>query len=310
MIDSRNHRQLDSGLFRAFHAAALELNFTAAAQKIHMTQSGLSQQVAKLEEQVGTPLFERINKRVHLTRAGELLLQFVEAQKDHTEQFLEQISKESRALDGLVRYAMPHSCLFTPHFPLLLQKRNAGFAGVTLKIDLCSNDEIFDKLLNRQIDFGFVTRESQNPAFAHQVFAREEYVLVGSKPIRFDSKEIPEIPFVDYPGMAVLFDIWRRHHFPSNRKLTFESLKIEGSINSLHAAITMISEGLGYTVMPKHCADLAAADLAQLGQKLWFYQNKGRGDPGHEIFIVSLQDTRLTQRVQAVLDAFWEMKKE
>src|SRR5262245_11506554 len=135
MNKSSSRRHLDSSLFRAFQAAATELNFTLAARRVNMTQSGMSQQIAKLEEQVGTPLFERVNKRVHLTRAGELLLDFVESQKDQTEQLLDEVSKESCVVEGLVRYAMPQSCLFTPHFPWLLQKRKSKFPGVRLKVD-------------------------------------------------------------------------------------------------------------------------------------------------------------------------------
>ncbi|MEQ1877319.1 MAG: LysR family transcriptional regulator, partial [Bdellovibrionia bacterium] len=111
--DLKDIRHLDSSLFKAFMAAARELNFTSAALKAAMTQSGVSQQIAKLEEQVGAPLFERVNKKVHLTNAGRLLSELVEQHFDQTEKFLEQVSLQTRELRGPVRYAMPHSCLFT-----------------------------------------------------------------------------------------------------------------------------------------------------------------------------------------------------
>src|SRR5947209_5102525 len=131
-------RDIDHGLFKAFSAAAQELNFTRAAEKAAMTQSGVSQQIAKLETQLGTTLFTRINKRVTLTRSGQLLLQYIETQQNELDRLLEQVASETRTLSGKIHYAMPHSCLFTPHFPLLLK----GFSShpqVSLKVSLCPN---------------------------------------------------------------------------------------------------------------------------------------------------------------------------
>ncbi|NTU78647.1 MAG: LysR family transcriptional regulator [Chloroflexales bacterium] len=50
------------------------LNFTEAARRLHITQSTLSQQIKQLEVELGTPLFDRIGKRVQLTEAGRQLL--------------------------------------------------------------------------------------------------------------------------------------------------------------------------------------------------------------------------------------------
>jgi len=51
-------------------------HFTQTAEKLSMTQPGVSQQIKKLEEQVGVPLLNRQGKKFELTRAGETLYQF------------------------------------------------------------------------------------------------------------------------------------------------------------------------------------------------------------------------------------------
>lgn len=56
---------------RAFVAVAEELNFTRAAQRLHLAQQALSTQVRQLEERVGTVLVERTTRKVALTPAGE-----------------------------------------------------------------------------------------------------------------------------------------------------------------------------------------------------------------------------------------------
>lgn len=58
---------------RGFHAAARSLSFTQAATDVFVTQSAISRGVKLLEEQVGQPLFHRVNRRLTLTRAGEEL---------------------------------------------------------------------------------------------------------------------------------------------------------------------------------------------------------------------------------------------
>ncbi len=167
-------REIDSALFKAFLFAAKELNFTRAAQKAGMTQSGVSQKIAKLEEQVGQPLFLRVNRAVLLTETGQILLDYIERQQDELESLFEELGNGARSVSGRVRYGMPHSCLFTPHFPLLLKAR-AKFPGIFLKVELCPNEEVIEKLINRELDFGFITMKSKNPAIVHDLFAVEEY---------------------------------------------------------------------------------------------------------------------------------------
>lgn len=53
-------------------AVAQEQNFTRAAKRCHTVQSALSHQIAKLEEELGSPLFERTSRQVELTAAGRV----------------------------------------------------------------------------------------------------------------------------------------------------------------------------------------------------------------------------------------------
>ena len=60
-------------LLRGFEAAARQLSFTRAAAELFLTQSAISRQVQTLEEQLGTPLFERHHRQIRLTEAGQTL---------------------------------------------------------------------------------------------------------------------------------------------------------------------------------------------------------------------------------------------
>lgn len=63
---------------RYFHAVAKEGNLTRAAGHLRISQSALSLQLKKLEESLGTPLFSRTNKRLELTEAGRIALDYAE----------------------------------------------------------------------------------------------------------------------------------------------------------------------------------------------------------------------------------------
>jgi LysR family cyn operon transcriptional activator len=76
---------------RYFDALAETLNFTRAAERMHVTQSTLSHQIKQLEEELGAALFDRSAKQVRMTEAGEVL-------RSHMTPALEQIDRGLQAL--------------------------------------------------------------------------------------------------------------------------------------------------------------------------------------------------------------------
>ncbi len=297
----RTFEKLDENSLRAFYFAAETLNFTKAAEAAALTQSGISQHVAKLEEDLGVSLFLRAGRKVQLTKSGVKLKSYVESYLDQVDVLLEDFRKETQDLKGLVRYAMPNSCLMTPHFPILLEKRKQ-FSSVDLKVTICHSNQVIEMLLAGEIDFGFVTSEFQSSELEMKEFAQEDYVLVStnSDELKFKNLgELAELGFVNYPGMDELFEKWQDQHFPRSRRLKMTDVKICGEINNLTGAITMAHYGVGIGIFPSHCVQqyLNSGKL----KKYRSIENK------NSIYIVKIKDHKLTSRVQRVLDTFWEM---
>jgi LysR family glycine cleavage system transcriptional activator len=76
-MDKRRRPRLSLDLLKGFDAAARHLSFTRAAQELSVTQSAVSREIKTLEEQLGQPLFSRVNRGLRLTDAGQVLYRAV-----------------------------------------------------------------------------------------------------------------------------------------------------------------------------------------------------------------------------------------
>lgn len=300
----RTFHQLDLNALKAFYFAAKELHFTRAAEHAGLTQSGVSQHIKTLEETLGTPLFIRQAKKVLLTDSGIELQKFAESYLDSVEGLFERLNQQGADLKGDVRYAMPESCLFTPHYPLLLDARSKEFPGIKLEVRICDSEKVAELVLNGEIDFGFLTRELANRNLSLEKFAEEEYVLASASAADLNfsnARELLERRIVHYPGENDLFDFWFAGEFPKAHPITIDQLESGSKVDHLRAAITMVEKGLGIGVFPRHCID------EQIRAKKLKVRS-AKGEAGNPIYIAQLKDATQPARVRKVVDTFWEMK--
>jgi DNA-binding transcriptional LysR family regulator len=97
---------LDTRLLRAFVTLAEELNFTRAAERLHLAQQALSAQIRQLESRLGTKLFERTTRNVALTEAGELLLPHAAAVLTELDAGIESLHAASRTERATLRVGL------------------------------------------------------------------------------------------------------------------------------------------------------------------------------------------------------------
>lgn len=303
MLLEKQAQNLDTRLFKAFLAAAEAENFTTAAQSVYMTQSGISQHIAKLEAQLGVPLFKRIGRRVTLTEAGVLLQRFIKQHTHSTESFLDAIRGSHSDPAGLVSYAMPASCLLSPHFAMLLQERKRH-PGIRLRVILAASDEVLRLVLTDAVDFGFVTRRSDHPQLEYRLFCQEEYVLIGADQAQLghlDPAELTKAPLITYPGFDVYFDSWFRYHHPDQMPPDLSTLEWAGDFSSIDGAIKMVEGGLGMTVIPRHCV------MQQLEDGRLFERPEQKPPLQNAVYIATIKDHAYSRAVTQVIDWFMAM---
>jgi len=298
--------KLDPRYFKAFIAAAEYENFSTAATQAAMTQSGISQHISKLEEQVGVALFMRSSKATVLTDEGRALLNYIRTYNDSIQSLLETLNNGQKNIEGLVSYAMPPSCLLSPHFPMLLERR-LSYPDLELKVQLLPNDDILPLVIDGDIDFGFVTERIEHPLLQYQKFCDEEYIFVGSDAEQICSineSNLLEQKFINYPGMGVYFNYWIKHFLPTCKNINDRSLHHAGEMNSIEGAIHMVSGSLGISVFPRHCIQHLIDD-----ERLFEYKDASLPALTNGINIVTRKHPEAPARVTTVIDWFLDMHK-
>jgi len=126
---------------RYFIAVAEELNFTRAAERCHIAQPPLSQQVKKLEEELEVRLFDRANKKVALTDEGKAFLPVAQKTLKTLECGVEQVRMVSRGEVGRLRIGFVNSAIQTS-FPDGITAFRKQYPGIILDIrEMSSADQ-------------------------------------------------------------------------------------------------------------------------------------------------------------------------
>lgn len=165
---------------RYFVALAECLNFTRAAERVHVTQSTLSHQIKQLEDELGRTLFERIGKRVVMTEPGEVFLEYASKALREVDQGLGALKQDAAALAGEVRIGATHTfnLELIPECVALFLARHPTARVIVAEL---SADDIGMKLNEGTLDLGIAYRPSAPSDLWFEPLYNEEMVLAVSK---------------------------------------------------------------------------------------------------------------------------------
>lgn len=161
-----------------------EGSFSAAAERLLMTQSGVSQHIQDLERSVGTPLFTRSSRGVRLTPAGETLY-------DYTLRLMALVAEAETAVTDVANLAAGTVTLgATPGVSVYVlsewvQSFAAVYPNLTVQIQTEITPRIVDGLIASRLDVGFVEGELAAALEARMevrvLEPLDQYVVVGRK---------------------------------------------------------------------------------------------------------------------------------
>lgn len=138
-----------------FQAVAEELNYRKAAERLFISQPGLSRQVKQLEELLGVQLFERDKKHVELTVSGAFLKGEVDFVINHLETAKNQLKLIASGKVGELRIGFLGSAA-NKVLPDLLDSLNAAHPLITTSLEELSNSVQVEMIQRDKLDLGFV----------------------------------------------------------------------------------------------------------------------------------------------------------
>lgn len=233
-------------------AIAEEGGVTKAGQRLHLTQSALSHQLRDAEERLGTPLFDRIGKRMVLTPAGQRLLRSARAVLEELDRTEQEIRRDAVRPGGRLR--LTTQCNTVYHWlPSRLRLFHRTHPGVDLEVVAAgTTDDPVPSLLDGGIDLAIVHRPVRDARLTTRPLFRDEMVVVMSPGHRLVAKAFVEA--ADFaPEPLILYSI------PREANLVFREVLIPAGVSPARvthvqlteAIVELVKEGLGISVLAR-----------------------------------------------------------
>lgn len=233
-----------------FHRIASEKSISRAALASHISQPALSQQMHRLEEELGVTLFERSNRGITLTDAGEVM-------EKYSRQFIETYHNLKEELENLQSYsgtfrvaATYVACNYA--LPCCLYKMNRKFPNYSINLSSASSREVIRRVQQGQADLGFVVGEVQEENLDCNLVFSDRICLVASKDYHIaDSILLEELKRVPLLMLNEQFSSYRLlHQYLARKGYPVERLKVLFHLDSTESVKSTVMAGHGLAFLP------------------------------------------------------------
>lgn len=252
--------QLELRHLKYFLVVAEDLHFRKAAERLYISQPGLSRQIKQMEEELGIKLFERHNRKVVLTKAGAYLKQELGVHLKQLNDIMEHAKllhngKKGQLKLGYVGSAMQHI------IPNLLLKYEREHPEVVFSLKEIDNKKQIEDLLNFKIDIGFVRLE-HTPSIIHkQVVLEDTFCIVLPKSHEIDASNFKNLAQLQHESF-ILFDPEYSESYYNKVLQVFQDNGFSPSISHLtiHASsiYKLVENNFGVSIVPKSLANTNA----------------------------------------------------
>ncbi len=168
---------LDLHKIRIFATIARLMSFTRAADRLHMTQPTVSQQLATLEAQLGTPLIERDTRRLWLTPAGEALLPYADKLLTLSDEAFEAARAAAGLADRTLRLGVGHT-LAIYLLPRLLSRYQAQYPGHPVRISVGNTGQLLVQVASEAAELALVGSPAEHPGIVVTPFMHDHLVVI------------------------------------------------------------------------------------------------------------------------------------
>ncbi len=286
---------------RYFLAVARHRSFTRAAEHEHVAQPSLSQQVRKLEDELGGRLFDRLGRKIALTSLGERFLEHARRVQAEVEGARQEVSD----LLGLRRGSVSVGAIPTvaPYLlPRVLPAFRRAYPNILVSVHEELTSALLEQLTQGELDLALLRLPISRGALVSERLVREPMLLVvqsrhplarrrGGQAVLGEVAREPLLLLKDgHCFRDDVLQICKRAR--ANPHVAFES----GQLNTL---VAMVAAGAGVTLLP----EMARAHFRQPGVKLI---EMAHPRPSRTIGIVRARDKYLTPAARAFIQQLKE----
>lgn len=252
---------------RYFLSVAEHLHFTEAAEHLGIAQPPLSQQIQKLEREIGTKLFNRFPRRVELTEAGERFRERAERILAEAEIALAEAKNAARGEIGRLVLGFAGSTVFHPLVATALRTYRTRYPKVLLECEESNSVELLEKVRDKRVDAALVRLPIDCNGLRVEPLVQEEFLvalpsnhsLAGRDAVAL--QELASHQMILFPRRigpdlhdAILSACSTAGFSP---KIGMESPQISSSVN-------MVAAGFGVALVPASISQLMTPGVSYL----------------------------------------------
>ena len=258
LIPLRHHKMIDIRHLRYFQVVAEELHFGRSAARLCIAQPALSRQIQQLEEEIGTTLLKRTQRRVELTAAGTLLL-------ERTTQILADISRaaiDTRRVGngefGRLSVGFIHSSTYGL-LPSVVERFQHLYPDIELELHEMSITEQHIALARGLIDVGILRPQPAPGQIETQIIMDDPFILaVSDKHPLAKSEAVRLLNCASEP--MILFSKRESPLFHSRiiamcELAGFTPRAVQNAIH-IHTVVGLVGAGIGIAIVPDTARNL------------------------------------------------------
>jgi LysR family transcriptional activator of glutamate synthase operon len=239
-----------------FESVSRHLHFTRAAQELNVAQPSVSQQIRKLEHELGAPLFNRMKRHVTLTEAGKTFLPHARAVLQRVEEARLEVQELSGMRKGTLAVGAPPS-VGTHLLPRALAKFSQRHPGISLSFREAGSRTLVSLLEEGELDLAVVIQPVRHPSLETQPLVEEELLLAVPRQHHLaqngDMRRRVRLAQLSHEAFVLLregaYDL-RDQTLTACRRAGFEpQVALDGG--EMDSMLRFVAAGIGLAILPE-----------------------------------------------------------
>jgi DNA-binding transcriptional LysR family regulator len=243
---------------RYFIAVAEELHFTRAAERLGITQPPLSQQIQRLESELGIALFTRDNRGVALTEAGIAFLDGARRTLAEADRALDDVARVTQGEVGSLTIGTVSSAWYA-FLPRVLRSFREHYPDVNIQANSMSTTDQVSRLLTGAVDVALLRHPIIEPGISSEVIIPDTLVVAMPDSHRLATHDEVELSELAEEMLVILPRRYSENGYDLITQMCLEAgfkPRIFQETIEVNAVIGLVNAGMGLSIVPASISNL------------------------------------------------------